>query len=195
MHKSVSRLLLNTWIRKKRSKERREREPPKGFKLKNVLRTADRLVFLNKGPMSLEKRYFSPHLPEVIQQPDPPPHTRSILPGSGVSPIPSSKKKAPTYFLTFVRRWNKMMVVHSRWRNLGGPVVKNPHLSMQGTRIWSLVQARNKFWKNRLRNCYLIVKKKMADLSKERKSNRNGVFSESNKNILWKTGIGQSQSY
>ena len=76
----------------------------KGFKLKNVLRTADRLVFLNKGPMSLEKRYFSPHLPEVIQQPDPPPHTRSILPGSGVSPIPSSKKKAPTYFLTFVRR-------------------------------------------------------------------------------------------
>ena len=140
MHKSVSRLLLNTWIRKKRSKERREREPPKGFKLKNVLRTADRLEFLNKGPMSLEKRYFSPHLPEVIQQPDPPPHTRSILPGSGVSPIPSSKKKAPTYFLTFVRRWNKMMVVHSRWRNLGGPVVKNPHLSMQGTRIWSLVQ-------------------------------------------------------
>lgn len=36
---------------------------------------------------------------------------------------------------------------------------------------------RNKFWKNWLRNCYLIVTKKMADLSKERKSNTETKFS------------------
>ena len=142
MHKSISRLLLNTWIRKKRSKERRkgERTSPKdsNSKMSQELQIDG---YFSIKPVSLEKRYFSPHLPEVIQQPDPPPHnTRSILPGSGMSPTPSSMKKAPTYFLTFVKRWNKMVAVHFRWWNPGSPVVKNPHLSMQGTRIWSLVQ-------------------------------------------------------
>ena len=137
MHKSVSRLLLNTWIRKKRSKERREREPPKGFKLKNVLRTADRLVFLNNGPMSLEKRYFSPHLPEVIQQPALL-HTtpEASFQALGCPPFPVPRK-------TRLHTFSPLLEGETRWwwSIPGGKILVVQWLRIPTSQcIWSLVQ-------------------------------------------------------
>lgn len=78
LHKSVSRLLFNPLMRKKRkekkSKEKRDgrREGrggegkgnlPKGLKLKMSQELQIRLVFYSKGPIPLGTRYFLPHLP------------------------------------------------------------------------------------------------------------------------------------